>query len=217
MWGYYQFVEIQAESGAKRVLLIEADAHLAHPPWINGGESMVKAVAGDAKPAQIYSIGTSGGASVNQRLGDVAITNGGTLQLKEPENVPSGLSGKTFTSNWFPDLSLIPKVQPLFFPMSSRCAGPPSRCERLRRLRRKAGSFPRPPPSGMTSREASLFTALSSAGHNQRPVLFTGQGATPESIFAKNFRMSTIKRSGCSRAAKCPPFGMRVFCTMLYV
>ena len=142
---------------------------------------MVKAVAGDAKPAQIYSIGTSGGASVNQRLSDVAITNGGTLQLKEPENVPSGLSGKTFTSNWFPDLSLIPKVQPLFFPMSSRCAGRPSR-----------------------------------AGHNQRLVLFTGQGATPESIFAKNFRMSTIKRSGCSRAAKCPPFGMRVFCTMLY-
>jgi hypothetical protein len=118
LWGYYQLVEIQAVSGTKRVLLMKADAHLAHPPWLNGVESMVKVVAADAKPAQIYSIGTAGGASVNQRLGDVSITNGGTLQLKEPANVPSGLSGKTFASNWFPDLSLIPKVQPLFFPLS---------------------------------------------------------------------------------------------------
>src|SRR5882724_11438731 len=35
--------------------------------------------------------------------------------------------------------------------------------------------------------------------------------------FAKNLRISSSRRSGCSRAAKCPPFGIRVYCTMLLV
>lgn len=119
LWGYYQLVGIQGSGGKKhRVLLMKSDSHLAHPPWIKGLEGMVKAVIADAQPKQIYSIGTAGGASVSQRLGDVSITNSGTLQLKVKDNTPSGLSGKTFTSNWFPDLSLIPKAKKLFFPLS---------------------------------------------------------------------------------------------------
>lgn len=118
LWGYYQLVEIQGKSGTKRVLLMKSDSHLAHPPWINGLEKMVAAVVADAKPKQIYSIGTAGGASVNQHLGDVAITNGGTLQLQISDNTQSGLNGKTFTSSWFPDLSLMPKAQQLFFPLN---------------------------------------------------------------------------------------------------
>jgi hypothetical protein len=119
LWGYYQLVDIQGQSGAKtRVLLMKSDAHLAHPPWIAGLENMVKAVVADAGPKLIYSIGTAGGASVSQCLGDVAITNGGTLQLKVSDNTPSGLSGKTFSSPSFPDLSLMPKARTLFFPLS---------------------------------------------------------------------------------------------------
>jgi hypothetical protein len=119
LWGYYQLIDIQGQSGAKtRVLLMKSDSHLAHPPWINGLESMVKAVVTDANPKQIYSIGTAGGASINQHLGDVAITNGGTLELHIKDNTPSGLNGRTFTSNWFPDLSLIPKAQQLFVPLN---------------------------------------------------------------------------------------------------
>jgi nucleoside phosphorylase len=118
LWGYYQLVDVQGGSGAKRVLLLKSDSHLAHPPWITGLQDMVKAVVADAKPQQIYSIGTAGGASVNQNLGDVAITNGGKLDLQLEENTPSGLSGKTYTSSWFPNLSLMPKAQQLFFPLN---------------------------------------------------------------------------------------------------
>jgi len=118
LWGYYQLVDIHGKNGDHRVLLLKSDAHLAHPPWISGLENMVKVVIADAQPKQIYSIGTAGGASVSQRLGDVAITNAGTLQLAISDNKSSGLSGKTFTSNWFPDLSLLPKVESLYFPLS---------------------------------------------------------------------------------------------------
>jgi nucleoside phosphorylase len=97
---------------------MKSDSHLAHPPWITGLEDMVEAVITDAKPQQIYSIGTAGGASVNQNLGDVAITNGGKIDLQLKENTPSGLNGKTYTSSWFPNLSLIPKAQQLFFPLN---------------------------------------------------------------------------------------------------
>jgi hypothetical protein len=120
LWGYYQLVDIQGQSGAKtRVLLMKSDSHLAHPPWIAGLENMVKAIVADAAPKLIYSIGTAGGASVSQNLGDVAITNGGTLQLQISDNTSSGLNGKTFTSSSFPDLSLMPKAQTLFFPLSN--------------------------------------------------------------------------------------------------
>jgi hypothetical protein len=118
LWGYYQLVTIQGVSGPKRVLLMKSDAHLAHPPWINGLENMVKAVAADAQPKQIYSIGTAGGANANQCLGDVAITNGGELKLEMKDNTPSGLSGQTFTSSWFPNVTLMPKAQSLFLPLN---------------------------------------------------------------------------------------------------
>jgi len=119
LWGFYQLVDIQGAGGkSHRVLLMKADAHLAHPPWIAGLENMVKAVVADAKPTQIYSIGTAGGASVNQHLGDVAITNGGTLKLQMPDNTPSGLNGQTFTSSWFPNWSLMAKAQRLFYKLS---------------------------------------------------------------------------------------------------
>jgi nucleoside phosphorylase len=118
LWGYYQLVEIQGKSGAKRVLLMKSDSHLAHPPWISGLEDMVKAVVTDARPQQIYSIGTAGGASVSQSLGDVAITNGGKLDLQLKENTSSGLNGKTYSSSWFPSLSLMPKAQQIFLPLN---------------------------------------------------------------------------------------------------
>lgn len=118
LWGYYQLVDIASGSGSKRVLLFKADAHLAHSPWITGLENMVGAIAADMHPKQIYSIGTAGGAVLDERLGDVAITNSGKLQLKLPENLSSGLNGKTFTSSWFPSWHLISKAQNLFFPLA---------------------------------------------------------------------------------------------------
>ncbi|HEX3746421.1 MAG TPA: hypothetical protein VHW09_20935 [Bryobacteraceae bacterium] len=114
LWGYYQLVDIQGT----RVLLMKADAHLAHPPYITGLEDMVLAAVADARPKRIYSIGTAGGAAVAQRLGDVAITNSGLLKLDMTTNLASGLNGETFTSNWFPSFSLMAKAQQLFFPLN---------------------------------------------------------------------------------------------------
>lgn len=119
LWGYYQLVDIQFPGGARRrVLLMKSDTHLAHPPWISGLENMVRAVVADARPQRIYSLGTAGGATLSQRLGDVSITNSGALKLRVSDNTPSGLSGQTFTSTYFPDLSLLPTAQKLFFPLS---------------------------------------------------------------------------------------------------
>lgn len=121
LWGYYQLVDIAGAGGrAKktRVLLFKADAHLSHSPWLAGLVQMVQTIAADAKPSQIWSIGTAGGASLTENLGDVAITNSGKLQLELQENLQSGLNGNTYTSKAFPSWDLIASAQKLMMPLS---------------------------------------------------------------------------------------------------
>lgn len=121
MWGYYQLVDIAGiGAGAKttRVLLFKADGHLSHSPWLAGLVTMVQTIAADAKPKLIYSIGTAGGASLNQNLGDVSVTNSGKLQLELQENLASGLNGNTYSSTAFPSWNLIGSAQKLMMPLS---------------------------------------------------------------------------------------------------
>lgn len=108
LWGYYRMVEIDGPvETAVRVLLWKADAHLAHPPWITGLESMVGLVLDEARPRRLYTIGTAGGTSVDDKLGDTVITNTGTIRLKNEHNTGSGLDGRTVScSTWFPDLTM---------------------------------------------------------------------------------------------------------------
>ena len=121
LWGYYQLVDIAGKgAGAKkkRVLLFKADAHLSHSPWLAGLVTMVQTIAADTEPSLIYSIGTAGGASLSQNLGDVSITNSGKLQLELQENLSSGLNGNTYTATTFPSWDLIGSAQKLMMPLS---------------------------------------------------------------------------------------------------
>ncbi len=122
LWGYYQLIHIGSPRGGHTVLLFKSDAHLAHPPYLKGLAQEVKMLVSDVQPSRVYSIGTAGGATDQQNLGDVAITNAATCELKLSENAGSADSGKTFAcSNFFPNTSdLLPKVQQqLFYKLSN--------------------------------------------------------------------------------------------------
>lgn len=114
LWGYYRLVDIASATGkSTRVLLYKSAAHLGHPPWLAGLKQMAEQILTDTGANVIYSIGTAGGSREAFRLGDVVITNAAQLSLKEPENVSSGLSGKTFSSKQAPPSggTLLGKVQ----------------------------------------------------------------------------------------------------------
>jgi nucleoside phosphorylase len=123
LWGYYQLVRINSVSGSSHtILLFKSDAHLAHPPYLEGLVNEVQDLLGDVGPARLYSIGTAGGATAQQNLGDVAITNCATCQLTLSANSSSSDNGKTFTcTNFFPNTTdLLPKVQEkLFYKLST--------------------------------------------------------------------------------------------------
>jgi nucleoside phosphorylase len=118
LWGYYQLVDIKGSANAShRVLLFKSDAHLAHPPWINGLTEALQSIISDVQPSRVYSIGTAGGASLQQSLGDVAITNAAKIDLRDKPNLAAGYNGQTFScTTWFPDTqSLLPQVQSKLF------------------------------------------------------------------------------------------------------
>jgi hypothetical protein len=119
LWGYYQLVDIATTAGATtRVLLFKCDAHLAHPPWIEGLVQMVKQVLDDSQAKQIYSIGTAGGSRLDVRLGDVPLTNTAHILLQNKENAGVPIGGQTFTCDAFPEQDLLSAGAELMFPLS---------------------------------------------------------------------------------------------------
>ena len=121
LWGYYQMVKIKNAVGTDQsVLLFKADAHLAYSPWIKGLEEMVSHVIDDAQPDRLYSIGTAGGTSLDENLGDAAITNSAHIRLEKPHNTGVGYNHQTFISDWFPSLALLLEVEKyLLFQLSN--------------------------------------------------------------------------------------------------
>ncbi|KMW58568.1 hypothetical protein AIOL_003545 [Candidatus Rhodobacter oscarellae] len=123
LWGYYAMVKITPDAGGDplRVLLFKADAHLAHPPYGAGMMKMVEVLISEAAPKRLYSIGTAGGATISEKLGDTAVTNAGKIQLKLEENKKLGIDGETVTGDWFPSTArfgdvedkLLYKLEPL--------------------------------------------------------------------------------------------------------
>lgn len=122
LWGYYRPVLINAVGGGSHtILLFKSDAHLAHSPYLAGLVKELQELIGDVGPSRIYSIGTAGGATSTQNLGDVAITNCATAKLTLADNSESTDNGQTFTcASFFPNLTdLLPKVeQKLFYRLS---------------------------------------------------------------------------------------------------
>jgi len=113
LWGSFQLVEIADLSGRPwRVLLFKCNSHLAHPPWIEGLTAMLRAILEDAKPDRIYTIGTAGGARLDQRLGDSVVTNSALLTLQRPQNTVDPDNGNMYRCpTWFPPPALIDDVE----------------------------------------------------------------------------------------------------------
>src|SRR5262249_48326505 len=121
LWGLFQFVQIVDRSGRPwRVLLFKSNSHLAHPPWFKGLVAMLRCIMEDAKPDRLYTIGTAGGARLNQRLGDAVVTNAALLDLQRPQNTLDPGNGSMYRCpSWFPATDLIGDVErSLLYPMN---------------------------------------------------------------------------------------------------
>lgn len=113
LWGRFAMVRVFDRSGRPwRVLLFKCNAHLAHPPWIDGLSAMIWLILADTKCDRIYSIGTAGGSVASERLGDAVITNAAQLDLQRPENMADPDNGRSFRCpTWYPDTSLSSDVE----------------------------------------------------------------------------------------------------------
>lgn len=113
LWGVFRLVSITDQSGRPwRVLLFKSNSHLAHPPWVGGLAAMLRCIMGDAKPDRIYTIGTAGGARLDQCLGDSVVTNAAMLDLQRPQNTVDRDNGSMYRCpTWFPSTSLFGVVE----------------------------------------------------------------------------------------------------------
>ena len=117
--GYFALVKIETPSGAKTVMTYKSECHLSHYPYYDGLLDMVERIADEAKPEQIYTIGTAGGATLEDNLGDVVVTNSGEAQLILKENKEAPCNGKTITGNWYPSFNQLETIESkLFIPLS---------------------------------------------------------------------------------------------------
>ena len=112
LWGSFQLVRILDQSGRPwRVLLFKSNSHLAHSPWVAGLSAMLRCVLEDTRADRIYTIGSAGGARLDQRLGDSVVTNAALLDLGRPENTVDADNGGMFRcATWFPATSLLERV-----------------------------------------------------------------------------------------------------------
>ena len=113
LWGLFQLVEITDFSGRPwRVLLFKSNSHLAHPPWIQGLSKMIDCILEDTDADRIFTIGTAGGARLDQKLGDSVITNSALLDLIRPENTSDPDNGNMYRCpTWFPATGLLKSVE----------------------------------------------------------------------------------------------------------
>jgi hypothetical protein len=119
LWGSFRLVTVTATSGPLTVLLFHSNAHLQYQPYIAGLRAMVTDIIADANPKQFYSIGTAGGATLAEALGDAVVTNSAQLLPGVPPNDKDPANGETFTcSTWYPPTGLFVAAQKLMFPLS---------------------------------------------------------------------------------------------------
>ncbi len=113
LWGYYRMVKIKSAGGIEYdVLLYKSNAHLSHPPFCEGLMEMVKLIIDEAKPDRLYTIGTAGGPSLSEKLGDAVITNAGHISIKKSENKTCQIDGVDVAcKDWFPSFDLASKVE----------------------------------------------------------------------------------------------------------
>lgn len=113
LWGYYRMVRITDAGGTTRkVLLFKANAHLAYAPYAEGLMQMVELLCAETGCARLMSIGTAGGATLEDKLGDSVLTNSGTVKVEKPQNTALGIDGKTVTCDtWDPATALFGEIE----------------------------------------------------------------------------------------------------------
>lgn len=113
LWGEFQMVEIIDQSKRPwRVLLFKSNSHLAHSPWVDGLSAMMRCILTDTKADRVYTIGTAGGARLDQCLGDSVITNTASIELQRPQNIQDPSNGNAFRCpTWFPSTDLLQSVE----------------------------------------------------------------------------------------------------------
>lgn len=122
LWGSYALVEIESQGGLLRVLLFKSNSHLAHAPGLGALADMTARIIREVQPRFLYSIGTAGGTRLDQKLGDVVITNCASIELQDPINQAYfDWSGKTFScGNWFaPETHIAAAREHLFFSLAN--------------------------------------------------------------------------------------------------
>lgn len=122
LWGFYRMVQITGQSKKKmKVLLFKAQAHLAYDPYLQGLMAMTSSILADTGAKYMYSIGTAGGVSDADLLGNTVITNSAHLMMTNSHNIPSPLNNQTYTcTNWFPSFGLMNTTKKhLFFALSN--------------------------------------------------------------------------------------------------
>lgn len=97
-WGYYLLVEI----GGQQVLLFKSNTHLTWPGQ-KYVEELIYRLIDDVKPNVIFSIGTAGGARLEDYLGTVNVVNAGTYyERSEPQS-----EWPVYTNDYVPNWDLI--------------------------------------------------------------------------------------------------------------
>jgi hypothetical protein len=117
LWGLYSLVEMQSKSGPLQVLLFKSNSHLAHAPGLRALADMTGRIIDEVSPKYLYSIGTAGGTRMSEKLGDIVITNSGTIQLQTAINADYfDWNGKTFTcADWFPSTQRVTAARDYLF------------------------------------------------------------------------------------------------------
>ncbi|HTV26962.1 MAG TPA: hypothetical protein VMF32_04195 [Xanthobacteraceae bacterium] len=125
LWGTFRVVTVAGATKQWNVILFHSDAHLQYQPYIDGLRAMVRTILTDVQPRYLYSIGTAGGATLAQALGDPVTTNCAQLLPGKQPNNTDPANGETFTcAGWYPPTAMFAPAQRLMFQLSDVVSAP---------------------------------------------------------------------------------------------
>lgn len=107
-WGSYVLTRV----GHLDVLLFKSDLHLNQDGQRFPLPQLTRQIVEDARPRLVLSIGTAGGVSEDQVLGDAMVTTSALFKLSD-EFSGAGFNNRQYTSTWRPPTSLVSATEPL--------------------------------------------------------------------------------------------------------
>ena len=111
-WGRYRMATLGPERAP--VLLVKSDMHLATDGPGLPLEEFIRRIALEARPELLLTIGTAGGARLDQCIGTIVVSNAFQLDL-DGELAGRPGRGDLFGSGYRPDLALLERVRGRLF------------------------------------------------------------------------------------------------------